>query len=244
MNSISACMFLASSLAASASAQSASLAVTSSSTTVAPGGSVTVSLVATIDTAGAASGLFGDAGLFGFSGEAVISGSASTGAAVSIPGLNSELTFGPVTEIQPDSNAILRAAGGRGSSSGLAGPTITLATFNLSVDNAASGTITVGYDGDVILALGDNLESYDTNPGAGQDLLAVTPVTITVSNGQPCGDQNGDGNFTGADFNAFLTNFVDGNSLADVNGDGNLTGADFNAWLTAFSLGAAGPLCS
>lgn len=50
-------------------------------------------------------------------------------------------------------------------------------------------------------------------------------------------DQNFDGSYTGADFNAWTSNYAAGSAFADLNGDGMLTGNDFNAWLTASAAG-------
>ncbi len=58
-----------------------------------------------------------------------------------------------------------------------------------------------------------------------------------------CGDQNGDGAVTPADFNAWILNFNSNNPIADVNQDGDVTPADFNAWILAFNQGANGQRC-
>ena len=228
-------------LAASANAQSASVRVESSAPSAAPGATVTISVIADFDTGGAAGGVFGSAGLYGFGGDSALSGSAASGASSANQDVNDMLTFGETSSVTAGD---VRAAGGRGFDGGLGGSSATLLTYDLTLAGDASGDVTVDYDGAVVLVQGDALVTYSTNPGANQQSLSVTPVTISVAAGQPCGDQNGDGQFNGADFNAWLANFAGGNSLADVNGDGVLNGADFNAWLSAFAAGNAGPLCS
>lgn len=69
-----------------------------------------------------------------------------------------------------------------------------------------------------------------------QGRVSTGAVTIVLSDSCPA-DQNLDGGLTGADYNAFLTNFLAGDPMADLNGDGNLSGADFNSFLTAFGVG-------
>ncbi|MEL6796918.1 MAG: GC-type dockerin domain-anchored protein [Planctomycetota bacterium] len=58
-----------------------------------------------------------------------------------------------------------------------------------------------------------------------------------------CANQNGDGQVTPGDFNAWIVNFNGGDARADVNLDGALTPGDFNAWVLAFNQGVNGPRC-
>ena len=50
-------------------------------------------------------------------------------------------------------------------------------------------------------------------------------------------DFNGDGFVTGDDFDAYVIEFIAGNSDADFNHDGFVTGDDFDAFVVAFEAG-------
>lgn len=72
-----------------------------------------------------------------------------------------------------------------------------------------------------------------------QDLSKIDVIDIAGCGGACPADLNGDGALSGADFNAWLTAFLAGDSSADQNGDGMLSGADFNAFLSNFAGGCA-----
>lgn len=86
------------------------------------------------------------------------------------------------------------------------------------------------------VAVGES--TLDSGEFSIEEQAVLESVVPTDARPDACpADINGDGNLSGADFNAFLTAFVAGDAAADQNGDGNLSGADFNAFLTNFLAG-------
>ncbi|MEL6796813.1 MAG: GC-type dockerin domain-anchored protein [Planctomycetota bacterium] len=230
----------------SAAGQTASVSVSAPVTTVTPGETLTITVEAQFDTAVAPSGVFGAAGLFGFGGSIAASGTIAATSSASPPLIDAQLGFGPVAQLPADPARYVLGAGGRGFQGGLAGPSRSLMTFDVTIDPAASGgeTLELSYEGAVVLVLGDKLVTYSTDPGLNQQTLTTTGLTLTVASERLCSDQNGDGLATPADFNAWILNFNSGDVRADVNQNGSLSPADFNAWILAFNQSASGPICT
>ncbi|MEM9167273.1 MAG: dockerin type I domain-containing protein [Planctomycetota bacterium] len=227
--------------AAGVSAQSASVSLVADDTSVAPGSSVAVSVVVDYTVGGAGAGVFGPAGLYGFGGSAVASGSGVADASASSVSVSSLLPLGPVATAGVTNLATV--AGGRLlTDGGLPGTSQIVATFDVDVDaGAADGsTITIDYDGAVVLSLDNELTTYSTDPGANQMTLTTVSVTLTVGGGRLCGDVNGDGNVSDSDFFAWVTAFVSDPrtpeqlTACDVNTDGECNDSDFFAWVTEF----------
>ena len=239
------------SLAGVAAAQSAAVNVSASSTSVAAGDTVSITVSADFDTAGAPAGVFGSAGFYGFGGDIESSGTA-TGLAAS-PVLNASLTSGPPTALT--GSALVRAAAGRGLAGGLAADPSTMITFDLTVDPAAQSgdTITIDYAGAVVLVLGDALTTFSTSPGTNQQSLTVNPITITIGGGcSPAevttdGTANGvpDGAGTLSEFSFYLSLWSASDSAADLTTDGTSNGvpdgavtlSDFSFYLSLWSAG-------
>jgi hypothetical protein len=234
-------------LAAPAVAQSATASLTASSNTVAAGSSVTVSVVVDFTTGGAGSGSFGMAGLYGFGGDAVASGDAAADTSASSVSTAAFLPLGPLAVANVGSTSIATVAGGRLLADGaLTSSPQTVATFSVDIDAAASAgdTVTIDYDGAVVLALDNDLVTFATVPGANQQTLSTNALTLTIGGGRLCADQNADGIVSPADFNAWILNFNQGSLVADTNQDGLVSPADFNGWILAFNQGVNGPTCS
>ena len=233
-------------MAAPAVAQSATASLTAPSSTVAAGSSITVSLVVDFSTGAAGSGVFG-LGLYGFGGDAVASGAAASSTSASNASTAAAFLLGPVGAANAGSANIATLAAGRLlADGGLTSSPQTVATFSVDIDSGASAgdTVTIDFDGAVVLALDSDLVTFATSPGANQQTLSTNALTLTIGGGRLCADQNGDGLVTPADFNGWILNFNQGNLLADTNQDGLITPADFNGWILAFNQGANGPTCT
>ena len=239
-------------LAGAALGQSAGVSISASATSVQPGDTVTVTVTTDYDTAGASNGVFGAAGFYGFGGNVPASGSLAATAAAPAP--NAMLTSGAVTDltVSPD---LVRAGAGRGLLGGLSDDPATMLTFDLQIDpGAASGdSITLDYDGAVVLVLGDALTTFSTAPGTNQQSLTTSSLTITVGGGcSPAdvttdGTSNGmpDGAVTLSDFSFYLSLWAGSDPAADVTTDGTSNGlpdgavtlSDFSFYLSLWSAG-------
>ena len=228
-----AALALAASLAAG---QSASISVVSSDSTVAPGGSFTVSVQTTFDTGGASGGLFGAAGFYGFGGS--VSASAD-GLSSGVPTLNGMLAFGPVAAGGSGANLATGAAG-RGLAGGIAADPGDLMTFTVDVaGDADSGDIDLSFEGAVVLVEGDSLVTYSTNPGPNQQMLSVTGTTITIGAG---GCNVSDiampfGVLDLGDIGAFVGGFTAQQPIADLDGNGIYDLADIGLFVSNFTAG-------
>ncbi|MEM9064069.1 MAG: GC-type dockerin domain-anchored protein [Planctomycetota bacterium] len=172
--------------AAPALGQTASLEVVPQSTTAAPGDLVGVDLIVTFDTAGAPAGAFGSSGLYGFGGEALLLAGNGADASVSGPSVNPSLSFG-ATAAAGTGSTLLRAAAGRGFAGGLTAGPLSVAGFGFDISaGAADGSFEIGFDGAVVLAIGDQLQTFSTNPGPNQNALTVTSGTIMVMSATTC----------------------------------------------------------
>lgn len=222
-----------------AAAQSATLALEAPATSVAPGGSVTVTATVTFDTGSASPGVFGSAGLYGFGGDVSASGSASGNVAGSTPAVSGQFTFGTVANVSA-APGVVRAAAGRGLAGGLSGGQTAVFSFDLAADVAASGEVTLDYAGAVVLVLDDSLVTFSTNPGPNQSSLTVTPLTLTVGSAG-CSDADTVEPFGTLDIDdvlAFLNGFATQDPVADI---APPTGVfdidDVLAFLNAFAAG-------
>ena len=222
-----------------AAGQSASVTVSSSDTSVAPGGSFTVTLQTAFDTAGAGGGAFGDAGFYGFGGTVGATGAAADSLSAGVPTLNGMLAFGPVAAGGSGSNLATGAAG-RGLSGGIAGDPGDLMSFTVDVaSDAPEGDVTLDFSGAVVLVLDSSLTTFSTDPGVNQLSLSTTSVTITIGGG---GCNAADlaeplGVLDLADINTFVAAFISQGSAADIDGNGIFDLADINAFVTAFTAG-------
>lgn len=220
-----------------ASAQSASVSLSASSTEVAPGGTVTVSLLSTFDTAGAGGGLFGSAGFYGFGGTVAASGDAAADVSSSTPMLNGMLPFGPVAAAGAPA-ALATGAAGRGLDGGLASNPGALMTFDVTVDSGATAgtSVTLDFSGAVVLVLGSNLTTYSTNPGVNQQTLGAQSITINVGEaGCNAADLNMPfGVLDLSDINAFVAGFLSQNAIADIDDSGVFDLTDINLFVAAF----------
>ncbi|MEM9066775.1 MAG: GC-type dockerin domain-anchored protein [Planctomycetota bacterium] len=174
--------------AAPAMGQSASLEVVPQSGAAAPGDSVGIDLVVTFDTGGAAAGAFGSSGLYGFGGDANLLAGTASDVTASMQLLNPAFAFGP-TVTAGTGPSLMRAAAGRGFAGGLSAGPVNVAGFSLDIDpGAAEGSFEIGFDGSVVLAIGDQLQTFSTNPGPNQNSLTVTSGTIMVMSTACIGD--------------------------------------------------------
>ncbi|MEM8758366.1 MAG: GC-type dockerin domain-anchored protein [Planctomycetota bacterium] len=228
-------------LTGAAAAQSASATLSAANAVIAPGETITVTLE--IDAAGGAAGpgVFGAAGLFGFAGTISATGEASSGATVDAAAVSSLLGFGQ-TATAGTGSSLLAIGGGRGLDDVPTAGTLAAATFDLTVGPEASGSITLTFDGAVVLSLGDALVTYATAPGVNQQSLAPTTLELTVGGGRLCADVNGDNEINGSDFFAWVNAFGAQSIVpCDVNADGFCDGSDFFAWVNFFGNPAADP---
>ena len=198
-----------------ASAQSASVGLVASNDQPAPGETVTLTLSSDFTLNGAGPGVFGDAGLYGFGGTVVASGSATA----SVPVVNADLGFG-LTSSAPSSGPLVRAAAGRGLDGGLASSPVDLMTFDVTIasDAAAGSSVTITFDGAVVLALDSALVTYATDPGPNQQPLAPASVTLTITGGG-CNDADiaePFGVLDLADISAFVGGFTSMDPIADI----------------------------
>lgn len=223
-----------------AAGQSASVSLSASSTDVAPGGTVTVSLLTTFDTAGAGGGLFGDAGFYGFGGTVSASGDAAADVSSSVPALNGMLAFGP-TASAGASPALATGAAGRGLAGGLAGDPGALMTFDVTVDSgAASGTsVTLDFGGAVVLVLDSTLATFSTDPGVNQQSLTASSVTLNIGGG---GCNAADlsepfGILDLSDISAFIGAFTTGDPVGDIDDNGIFDLSDISGFISAFTGG-------
>ncbi|USN98045.1 MAG: hypothetical protein H6810_07590 [Phycisphaeraceae bacterium] len=225
-------------LACGASAQSASVTVSSSGANVAPGGTVTITVASNYDTAGAGGGLFGAAGFYGFGGNVTVSGDAAVTATV--PAINANLTFGAVTTnaASPD---LVRAAAGRGFDGGLAANPATMMTFDVTADAGATAgqTFTLDFAGAVVLVLNSNLTTYSTSPGLNQAMLTTNSVTVTVGAAgcNPADIAEPYGLLDLGDITGFISAFTTQNPLGDIDNNGLFDLTDINLFVTNFLAG-------
>jgi hypothetical protein len=222
-----------------AAGQSASVTVSSSDSSVAPGGSFTVSLQSTFDTGGASGGLFGAAGFYGFGGIVGASGDAAASVSAGVPTLNGMLAFGPVAA-GGSGASLATGAAGRGLSGGLASNPGDLMTFTVDVaSDAAEGDITLDFSGAVVLVQGDALVTYSTDPGPNQQSLSTTSVTVSIGGGG-CNDADLSepfGVLDLADINTFVSAFLGQQPAADIDGNGIYDLSDISAFVAAFTAG-------
>ena len=223
-------------LASLASAQTASVQLVPSSSTVAPGGTVTVSVQVNYDVAGADSGTFGPSGLYGGGGDVV-----GTGTGATITSAAVETDFGSL--LAPGmltGNNIDRIGGGRGLLSATTGGSDVLFSFEVNVASGAAGTLIYDYDGAVLLVVGDSIQTFSTNPGIGQSSLSTTPASITITQG---GCNRADlaapfGVLNFADVQSFLGSFGAGLPAADLAAPaGVFNFADVQTFLGLFGTG-------
>ncbi|MEO1584325.1 MAG: GC-type dockerin domain-anchored protein [Planctomycetota bacterium] len=229
------------------SAQSATVSLVAPSVMVAPGASVAIDLVVDYSTGTAGAGVFGPAGLYGFGGEMITSGPAAGSISGSGTTTAAFLPLGPFALDNPGGSGIARCTAGRLlSQGGLPGSSQVVASFNVDIEAGASpgDSVTIDYEGAVVLSQDDRLVTYSTTPGVNQESLSTVSLTLTIGGGRLCADQNNDGLVTPADFNGWILNFNQGSLLADTNQDGAVTPADFNGWILAFNAGANGPICT
>lgn len=220
--------------AAAAGAQSFEITLSSDRAAVLPGQSFTVTATLT------ASGL-GSGAVAAFGAQvAATSGSLGSVSFDAASDINADLQFG--ASGSSDGSGV-SAVGGQlsnvfGVNPGVNGSNpIALFSFEAtaamgSLDDIVLDIVAQLNAAGLVLAYAD--ASLPAQVAANLDEVMVNGVTVDVV----CpGDQNNDGSLSGADFNAFLSNFTAGSNLADINGDGSLSGADFNGWLGAFSAG-------
>jgi len=246
--------------AGAALAQSATVSLESSAgTTVAPGDTVTITVSADYDLAGAGSGVFGAAGFYGFGGDVGASGPNAADASAASAATSANLLSGAVasTAASPD---LARAAAGRGLSGGLAANPAELFSFDLTIDPAAAdGSLTLEFTGAVVLVRGDDLETYSTTPGPNQSSLTSNALTLTImSTGGGCAladitatgtcdtAAGGDGVIDLSDFSCYLSEWSNSTPVADITttgtcnpgmgGDG-VDLSDFSCYLAEWSQG-------
>ncbi|MGP1272452.1 MAG: hypothetical protein ACTS22_03890 [Phycisphaerales bacterium] len=229
--------------ASAVSAQSASVQVQGPTGPVSPGTTVQITLAVTFDTAGAPAGIFGGSGLHGFGGELVASGPTAGDITAAAPTVATELPLG-VAESIGSPPVLVRAAGGRAFEGGITASPSTVLAFDLVIDpNASSGEIEIGFDGAIVLVLGDTLATFSTDPGLNQSTLTTTPITLTIG-GRLCADSNNNGVADPGDFTAWVAAYNGSDLVADVNQNGVTDPGDFTAWVAAYNLGPAGPVCT
>lgn len=222
-----------------ASGQSAAVAVSASSTTAAPGGTITVSLQTTFDTNGAGSGVFGDSGFYGFGGVITASGTAAADLSSTVPAINGSLAFGPVAQAG-SGMSLATAAAGRGLDGGIAGDPGDLIVFDVTVDaGAPEGDVTLDFDGAVVLVLDSTLATYSTDPGVNQHSLSTTSLTITIGD---AGCNQADladplGVLDLGDISAFVAGFLGMDPSVDFNDDGVFDLSDISAFVGDFTAG-------
>jgi len=225
---------------AAAGAQSAGVVVSAGSATVAPGGTITVTVEADYDTAGAGGGLFGDAGFYGFGGDVFASGDAAGDVSGSVPTLNSMLTFGE-TASAGTAPSVARAAAGRGFDGGLPDDPATMMTFAVTASAGAVAGETFGltFDGAVVLVLNSELATFATNPGLNQNLLTSNTLTITIGAGG-CNDADLAEPFGILDLNdisTFVAAFTTMDPVADIDDSGVFDLTDISLFVGAFTAG-------
>lgn len=222
-----------------AAAQSAGVTVASSAPSVAPGGSVTITLEVDFNTGGAGGGLFGDAGLYGFGGDVTVSGPSTADVNASNIAVDAMLDFG-LHMSTPGDPVIVRAAVGRGLNGGLMGSPVNVLMFDLTADGgAAEGSVTLDFDGAVVLVEDSNLVTYATVPGLNQQMLTTASVTVTIGEAG-CNDADVAepfGLLDLADINAFISGFLAQDLISDLSGDGLLDLTDINLFISAFLAG-------
>lgn len=238
-----------------ASAQSASVTLTAPSSAVAPGGTIAVTLNCSYDLAGAGTGVFGAAGFYGFGGDVTASGNATGDASAAAPLILAPLDSGDTVTLAAGGN-LLRAGAGRGLSGGLATNPIAPLTFDVVIDPAATPgtTLTLDFDGAVVLVRDDALEAFSTSPGVGQSSLTTMPLVLTIGTAgcSPAdvttdGSSNGipDGEVTLSDFSFYLGLWGASDSAADLTTDGTSNGipdgavtlSDFSFYLGLWGAG-------
>lgn len=161
---------------------------------VAVGAPATLHLRLEADLADAAPGLFGMPGIYGFSGEIRAAGTAA-GPEVTLR----DVALSPLLPVGTAPGTIgLDGIQRVGAVAGLAGPgtadDLIALTFHIDItfDALRGGTLTYAFEGDVVLALGDRLLTFSTNPGPGQ--LPLNAPTTTIVLAPPCpADFNLDG---------------------------------------------------
>ena len=237
-------------------AQSAQITLaTAGGNSVTPGQTVTITVQSDYDTAAAPSGVFGAPGFYGFGGTVTATGMAA--ATASSPATDAQLTSGATAQVLTGSD-LVRAAAGRGLAGGLADDPAALLTFDLLIDAGASAgdTITLDFDGAVVLVLGDTLTTFATDPGAGQMTLTTAPLVLTVSGGAcaladitvtgACTPGLGDGVIDLSDFSCYLSQWSSNAPIADITTTGTCTPgvggdggdlSDFSCFLSEWSAG-------
>lgn len=228
-------------------AQSASASLAAGTTTLSPGSSVSVSLVIDFSVGPAGPGLFGPAGLSGFGGSIKASGPGAAATQSSSVATAPALTLGATSVVVDDGGTLIAAAAGRTLADGGLGSTPqTVLTFDVTVDAGATpgDTVTLAYDGAVVLSLDDSLVTFSTDPGVNQQTLSVSPLVLTVGGDRLCADVNENGIAEPGDFTAWVAAFNTGDLRADANQNGTNEPGDFTAWVAAYNQGAAGPTCT
>jgi hypothetical protein len=222
-------------------AQSASATLSAMSTDVAPGATISLTLTSDYDTGGASSGIFGTPGFYGFGGNLIASGDAAAAVSASAPLVNAALSSGSVSSagVSPQ---IARAGAGRGLLGGIGDMPATLLTVDVTIDAGASAgdTVTIDFDGAVVLNLGGSLVTFSTDPGLNQQTLATNSVTLTIAGGgcNPADLAEPFGQLTFGDISAFLAAFSTQDPAADLASPfGQFTFGDISAFLGAFSAG-------
>lgn len=223
-----------------AAGQSASVSLSATSMDVAPGGTVSVSLLTSFDTAGAGGGIFGNAGFYGFGGTIAATGDAAANVSASAPALNNMLNFGPVS-FGGSAPAIATGAAGRGFDGGIAGDPGALMTFDITVDaGAMAGTsVTLDFSGAVVLVLDSTLTTFSTDPGANQQSLGSQSITLNIGAG---GCSAADlsmpfGILDLSDINTFVSGFLANDAISDIDGSGVFDLTDINLFVGAFIAG-------
>lgn len=234
-------------LAMPAAGQTATASLSAGATTVAPGSSVSVSLIVDFTVGSAGPGLFGPAGLYGFGGSVEASGAGAADAQASSVATAPGLALGATSAAVGSGGPLATAAAGRLlADGGISSSPQTVLTFDLNIDAGATAgdSVTIAYDGAVVLSLDDSLVTFSTTPGPNQQTLSVTPLVITIGSDRLCADVNDNGVAEPGDFTAWVAAYNAGDLRADANQNGANEPGDFTAWVAAYNQGAAGPTCT
>ena len=234
------CLVAISSVASFAFAQSATVTLNPSATSVAAGGTVTVVASVLPDTGSAGSGVFGPAGLYGFGGEIRVSGERAAEVSGVSASIVADLPSGDTVATNVG-DAVVRAGAGRGLSDALPAVATDLLSFEIAVANdAADGDFVLDLDGVVVLVENDALVSYATDPGMNQSILAVSSVTITIGqagcNGADVAEPFGVLDL--GDVDGFIAAFLAGGDAADIAAPfGVIDLADIDSFIASFLAG-------
>ncbi|MBZ0171421.1 MAG: hypothetical protein K8E66_03490, partial [Phycisphaerales bacterium] len=104
---------------------------------------------------------------------------------------------------------------------------------------AADGSVTIDFDGSVVLVEDSNLVTYATVPGLNQQVLTTTSVTVTIGDAG-CNDADiaePFGLLDLGDINGFIAGFITQDPISDIDGNGLLDLADINLFIGAFLAG-------